>query len=356
MPEKIETFSQNFEKIPIPKQYQKYFNTRIDILNQEDGVNEGIIYRQMKPKGRNDYAEEYEEAIEKIFQGQKNNDEKVKKILAICSQRKFDISQAEQAKTEEEKGRIFWKIISAIEDYEQPMIKAESFKTALEHQKINGIKMEGFEKDKEFSGIDSLLKKTFSNGLLDKALISRISYYPEIVNISLNKGNYFLPQDKYFEWKKQYSDLPKHKVRAVNRGSSNRPIYNLFHSTPIEIYSFVDENLDNFAYLKDIPADKKMRLYKLGTIMHEVGHNLYVNLLNDKQKEEWKKIIDLTGSLTYYSQKYASGIHGNKVNYEEEFAEAIRLITTVNDYLKQNFPKVFHFIMNNFPEIKPQKL
>jgi len=182
-------------------------------------------------------------------------------------------------------------------------------------------------------------------------LISRISYLPEVVCISTPNGSYYLPKDKYLEWKNRDENLPKYKTRASNAGSLNNDPYNLFCSTPIEIYSFIDEDLNNFEYLKNFPEDKKMQMYKLGTVAHEVGHNLYTNLLDNSLKNEWQSIIDGVGHLTYYSEKYSAGIHGKGMRYDEEFAEAIRLITTNRDYLEQKFPKIYSFLIKVFPEL-----
>ncbi len=350
MIEKLETFKKDKKEIIGQNACSKYLNTRIEKLSIEDIKNEEKIEDLLDMRSEDDYVEEYEEAIEKFFSGDANAniDNKVEKILEVFSKGNFDISSyANQAKTEDEKAMVFWDIIREIKRDDE---RVKSLKIAIEQQKINGIELEGFEKDKDFSGIHKFLEKAFPDGLLNKALISKITYLPDIVDVSILGKIYFLPLDKYFKWKKKFRDLSLYKTRAVNRGSSNR--IGLFHSAPIEIYSFTDENLRNFEYLEDVDENRKMCVYKLGTIAHEVGHNFYTNLLNNRKKNKWKEIINSIGNLTYYSRKYSEGIHGNSVNYEEEFAEAIRLMTTCQKYLKKKFPEAYNFLSENFPELK----
>ncbi len=328
-----------------------FLNTRIELLNNEDTRNVNMVYESMDIKSEDDYAEEYEESVEKIFNGDTGSDEKVKEIFDLCDRNDFDIRNAHLVESEEEKGEIFWEIIDMVVESKTPIVKKESLIAAIELQKKNGINLEGFTEDNDFSEIESFLENSFPNGLLDKALISRISYLPDTVCISLD-GNYFIPKEKYLGLKDRYKNLPKHKVRGVNRSSSNIHPFALFRSSPMEIYSFIDEDLSDFEYLENIPEEERMRLYKLGTVSHEVGHNLYINLLEKPSRDQWQELIDNTGHLTVYSEKYSSGIHGDNIRYDEEFAEAVRLMTTNSDYLKEKYLEIYEFLVDTFPDLK----
>ena len=106
MNEKLETFQKNTKEINEQSAYGEYLNTRIESLTEEDVNNENRIMNLLNMKDDDGYAEEFEEAIEKIFNGDTSSDNRVKKIRDICSRRNFDISHADQAKTEDEKEKF----------------------------------------------------------------------------------------------------------------------------------------------------------------------------------------------------------------------------------------------------------
>ncbi len=351
MNKKIETSIEN--EFSEEDKYRKFCGLRDQVLVIEGIENENKIRSIIRGEKdyedvEQEYVDEYDDALTSIIEKSGEESEKTKEVRKICSL--FDVSlDVNLLETEDDKGFMFWEAIEVIIRYKE---REKSLLYAIEQQKKEGIKFEGFENDTHFKNANEFLKKSFPNGLLDKALISRISYFPETVSIVRN-GNYYLPVEKYLQWKKEvekYGDnLSKNKVRAANISSGNKR--GLFNSTPIEVYSFIDENLENFEYLNDLPEEEKMHMYKLGTLSHEVGHNLYINIFNKELKKEWSSIVNETGHLTHYSKKYANGTHGNELNKEEEFAEAVRIITINPDYLKQKFSKVYDFLNKAFPEM-----
>jgi len=330
----IKTFGEN--------NFKEFYEKRSYALLKESLGNDALMRQKMGIKRDDEYCEE----LEKIWKGEIKEGELAEIFRNFCLEEKID---PKNLIDKEERKSLFYKII---DNYLKPKIKAKSFDVAVENQKETGIKFESFESDTDFSELTEFLEKSFSKEILDKALISRISYFPEIVAISLDSSNrYYLPMNKYEEWKNKFPKIVDYKIRAINSSVANK-IAICLHANPIEVYSFVDENLENFEYLEGVPENEKMKIYKLGAIAHEVGHNLYGDVLNVDLKTIFKKIMDEVGHLTHYSKKYADGTHGDKINYSEEFAEAIRLKTTAPEYLKNNFPQVFYFLEENLPGIK----
>jgi len=218
--------------------------------------------------------------------------------------------------------------------------------TAAENQTV----FEGFDRDEDFKDTQKVIENMFSEGLFNKCLISEVCFYSEIVALLIKEEKFYLPLEKYKEWVSKHPEVKQYKFRAESFASynGNTP---LFNSWPIFFYSFEGEDSSNLAYLEGVPEEEKMRRYKLGTIIHELGHALYYNLMGLDERKEWEEIINEVGHLTEYSAKYASGVHGLALNYNEELAEAIRLYTTAHDYLSKNFPTVIEFLQKKFPEM-----
>ena len=143
----------------------------------------------------------------------------------------------------------------------------------------------------------------------------------------------------------------RYRAEAFSSWNLDENFSQKFVPTPIYLYSY-DENLNEIEYLKDILPKEKMKLYKLGSVAHEVAHHVYDYIINPEQKKEWEQIINKINPITNYAKSYFN----TKLKYEESFAEAVRLKTTVPNYLKINFPIVYQFFINNIPDIKDGNL
>jgi hypothetical protein len=95
-----------------------------------------------------------------------------------------------------------------------------------------------------------------------------------------------------------------------------------------------------------------MRYHKLGTIAHEIAHHVYDYLMDADMRAEWRELVDGMQPITDYAKSYAE----KKQKYDEFFTEAVRLKTTVPDYLKTNFPEINKFLTDNFPSIKNEDI
>jgi hypothetical protein len=256
---------------------------------------------------------------------------------------RFNISYQQMLDSEEsatEKRKI---LISLI-------LKAQTYEVAVAENRQNGIQLVGFENDSDFTDAADFLLEKFGSEILHGCLISQIVYKPETTVVILQGTWFLLPLKVYEDWQSQNLEITKYKVRAEN--TSNWNLWSKkFMSTPIIIYSFVDEHPENLDYLVKIPDDKKMRLYKFGTIAHEIGHSIHMLLTNTDQCQKWQQIVDRTKFSTAYSRKYQQ----KNGTYSEAFAEAIRLITTVPEYLQATAPEIYSFLIKNFPDLEPKK-
>jgi len=104
--------------------------------------------------------------------------------------------------------------------------------------------------------------------------------------------------------------------------------------------------------------DDRMRAFMLGVIAHEVAHG-YEKQEKEEFFDEYKKIIEEENSrvrpqyvsdyVLRHKERYGSD---PQAIFREDFAEAARIYVTNPDYLKQNYPRRFAFISENFPFIK----
>ncbi len=232
------------------------------------------------------------------------------------------------------------------------LVKQKSYRKAVEQQKEEGISYAGFEADSDFEGLNTFLESVFGRELLDQALISRIEYHPDTVLVAANPGRFNLPVEKYLQWKAKMPQLTMVKSRAESFSVINSS-FNVkkYLRLPVDIYSFIDEKPEQLDYFKDVPADQRMRLYKLGAVAHEVGHSLYEYLTTKRARDEWKSIV-AESNISHYSHDYIDGSRGNEVRLDEEFCEAIRLIATVPGYLRKNAPEAVVFMQKYFPSIR----
>lgn len=236
------------------------------------------------------------------------------------------------------------------------VLKDLSYQVAFNEREHKKTAFEGFEDDKDFRDVEGIIKKAFSGKLLSRCLTSRVSYNPNEVNVEISGNDFYLPLEKYKDWKAKMPSVADYKYRGESFSSWNADldhrVSDIYASYPIYIYSFEGEDLAHYEYLKGLPGKEKMRIYKIGTVCHELGHSIYDYLMGREKRSKWEELINMVGYLTHYSKNYASGVCSEKLNYKEEFAEAVRLKTTRPDYLKKSFPDIFEYLDSEFPELK----
>lgn len=226
----------------------------------------------------------------------------------------------------------------------------------------------------------------FSGDILKQALVSAIDIRLNEVNyqapennfIGIDAGEYYIPKNVFLKYHGNLSaDQLKHIEDYVYRGESfsvwNRNTSNeltnvgLVESgavlpTPVAIFNqeFDKENrgikedkLDEVGleYLSVVPQAERSKMYTLGTLAHEIGHNIFQHLVYKKpQEQEWKDIVDKLGNITEYAKEYEVE---NGKEYDENFCEAIRIFTTAREWLDKNgYAEVSDYIEKYFPEIK----
>ena len=104
-------------------------------------------------------------------------------------------------------------------------------------------------------------------------------------------------------------------------------------------------------YLEQVEEIRRQKVYALGTIAHELAHNIFQHLIYKKPNmKEWEEIIGRTGGVTKYTERYKNDL---LTYYDENFSESIRLFTTTIEFLeKEKYAEVIRFIEKYFPEIK----
>lgn len=208
----------------------------------------------------------------------------------------------------------------------------------------------GFENDPDFAGIKDLVEQVFGKEKLAKSLISKIIYFSKCSHVYKDGDNIYLPESEYAEKIKTNPSLFVHNRRADNFGRSNfkdkyknqPPV-----PMPIAVYSFYSKNLEGHNYLNDVPPEEKMKVYKIGTVFHEVAHSIYDFALDEQGRKAWNALIKKRGEgLTEYSDKYYQADQRSEMDkrFTEEFSEAIRLFATRNEYLKKISPEIYKFI------------
>lgn len=232
----------------------------------------------------------------------------------------------------------------------EAILKAQSYGEAVAENEDKEIIFSGFENDPDIPDAKEYINRVFSAELLQKCLISNVKYAADMINVNINHIDYILPIDVYMEWEKQMSEVKNRKFRAESfiEWNTDPEFSKKFIQTPINFYSFYGENPQQFDYLTDVPDAEKMRLYKMGTIIHEVAHHIYAYLMGADMRIKWRELVDSTSAITEYATSYDD----HKLKYDEYFTEAVRLKTTSLDYFKTNFPEIDTFLTYYFPEIK----
>jgi hypothetical protein len=227
--------------------------------------------------------------------------------------------------------------------------KLETHADALAEQQQAGIEFSGFEADPDFAGLEDQLEQVFGRELLDACLIDKIAYEPETVAMDVEGRNYAIPAEEYSTAKQSLPEPEKNRFRAFsNFNANNHPSIKQWLRLPIIVYSFEGESLDNKPYLPSrLDDDEKMRLYKIGTVVHEVGHALYENVLNEEDRAGWESLMAESDALTNYSQGY----QGKRQWPKEQFGELARIMATNPDHLGDNAEELVQFIRARLSEI-----
>ncbi|MBU6389477.1 hypothetical protein KGQ71_03100 [Patescibacteria group bacterium] len=240
------------------------------------------------------------------------------------------------------------------------LYKHLSYKPAVNQQresiKKDGLSFQGTSEDPDFDDVPRLLFRVFGVETLARALVSGVRYYPDAVIIPTDGGN-----EKQFsraEFRKILDSLPveaaiqlvNRKVRALTSTVFNEDTTS-FLPFPVILFAFTDSDIQNIPYLSKVDTRKRMRIMKIGTVCHEIGHGLYSLSLSSKTLKEWE---DISASedrpVTEYVKRYCDN---PDLRQEEGFAESVRLRVTAPDYLEDNFPRVANYFTRNFPDIQP---
>ena len=280
-----------------------------------------------------------DELIDKVIAF--TEEDRDEKIVALLKRANFDYEGLLSGEGDEQtKARA---LLEAI-------LKAQSFDEAVEQNRDNEIDFSGFENDPGIPDAKKFVYRVFGTELLQQCLVSKIKYVSDRVNVQINGTDYMLPIDVYKEWEATMPEVKDRKFRAESfvLWNTDPNFSKKFIPTPIHFYSFYGEQPEQLDYLAEVPEDQKMRLYELGTIAHEVSHHVYDYLMDADRRTQWQELVDRTQAITSYAKSYSE----HKLKYDEFFTEAVRLKTTVPDYLKTNFPEIDQFLTDNFPSIK----
>lgn len=102
-------------------------------------------------------------------------------------------------------------------------------------------------------------------------------------------------------------------------------------------------------YLAWLSVPEIIKAYKIWVIPHELWHSIYDLKINDTPlQHEWKEITDAFWPVTKYVQQY---VVWDDIYYEENFTESLRIYTTNPQYLYKKYPRIYMFILCNFPDI-----
>ena len=205
------------------------------------------------------------------------------------------------------------------------------------------------------------------HGSFDKVILG----IPETNGLNIPEGRYTIPVEEFEKhWQSWDKNTKNQLSKFVHRGFSIcGPVKdgdkNKYASSPIYLFNQdydkqnqalinnTDLNAVGIDYLKELPREERRKQYILGSIAHEIAHHWYAYVIQGipEYDEEWKNIIDKHGNLTGYAQMYED--RNKEKDYDENFAEAVRLITTCPKYLEKNGKKeIADFIKSIFVNIK----
>jgi len=238
----------------------------------------------------------------------------------------------------------------------EAILKAKDIYAAIAECYKYPVEFSGFERDVETKDFPGILKKAFGEELLQKALISKISYNPNLVNVRFNDDEYLLAKDKFQKWKSVVPEAGEFTYVGESLPSWNTdPDFGkVVIPTPIRFYSFENENPDEYKYLDDLKPEDKMRAYKLSNFSHEIAHHIFAYLMTAKKRGEWKKLVDKNTFVTRYVEE--TYVEDEELKHEESFTESVGLYIAVPGYLQRTHNGFYEFIQTNFPEIKSPHL
>lgn len=229
--------------------------------------------------------------------------------------------------------------------------------------------------------LENFICEKFPGDIIERVLISSLVFHFDRVNVQLpeknvlglQKGEYYVPEEVFT----QTCNLLSEEEQAllcldVYRGESfgtwymNNHTEGHFFPMPIIIFNQNHDEVNKALlkksslsqvgvdYLDALPQDVRREQYILGTISHEIAHNMYAYLIFGTELEKkWKDLVDEYGNVTSYAEKYFK--KRGTLDYDENFAESMRLYTTQPAYLRAHYPKYHDFIAQYFPEIVPEE-
>ena len=231
--------------------------------------------------------------------------------------------------------------------------KQDTYVDKLEEQRQKGIELVGFHEDQDFDTLLSTLTHAFGQEALDRCLIGKIIYQPDFVLLKDDGQHWEIPTDEYLQLLALEPRLNEIRVRAFNTAVlTQQPTSKQHQRMPIGLYSFVGESIGKPYLPSNMNVNEARRAYKLGTVIHEIGHSARYFLLTDELWQTWTAILKETPSLTSYASSYEQ----QRSWSDEQFAEALRLYATNRAHLQQLAPGVDGFIATNLPYLQPDIL
>jgi hypothetical protein len=232
--------------------------------------------------------------------------------------------------------------------------KQETYDDALAEQKRFGTELVGFEADKDFEDLIDRMVGVFGQDTFDRCLVGKIVYDSDHVLLQDNGNHYEIPAEEYIALRDGLPEIEQNRVRAFNTANQNiHPASKRYQRMPIALYSFVGESLESKDYLPEHLSDEdKMKIYKQGTVVHEITHGAQVYLLRDDEWQEWEDLNKEAPSLTEYVERHAGKSSWNG----EQFADAARLYATNKQYLENKNAKIVQFLEAKLPFLNANSL
>lgn len=264
---------------------------------------------------------------------------------------------------------ISWEFSDYDEARLDSYLSTEAFDTKQEAtDSIKGFFVEYDERNNEISQdvsaerIKLFIENNFSKELLLNSLTSRVVIRTDI-NVIEAKERIYIENEVLREYLKTQTegeqDYTKSCVRRAESYASWREnddkdregtFYGKYFSSPVVLFNqdYLPD-LNEFDYLEEFENAEKKEQYVLGSVAHEIGHQAFAFILNESLLlEEWKGMIGQNGNITQYAADYEAK-YGKK-EYDENFAEAVRLFKTSPNFLKSRHEKVYDFVERFFRE------
>lgn len=218
----------------------------------------------------------------------------------------------------------------------------------------NGLEIENDLHDPAFTDLASELYSSISPELLQQCSISRITIRPDIIHLAIGKGLY-LTRKEYDVWRNNNPLVETYKVRAENFTTLQTTgwLQDQFQISdtpplPIVIYGFENDEHSGVRHLQGVSSHIQGKMYKFGTVTHEIGHHIFQFVLTKEQKRAVAELATIVDPITEYAQSY----HNQQMYPEEQFCEAVRLATTRPKYLKDTAPEMYRWFEKVLPGIR----